>query len=90
MSDVRQANLGDHVIFTDPKGNDHHALVQTVWTNPTINVLFVSSDENRRDSYGRQVEHATSVPHVSCVTVHGFYWRHPDEQKNEYVPPQQV
>lgn len=122
----RELEIGNHVIFTDAKGRDHHALVQCihdtvnedgVWTTkmphageapdrqedpekleeflnrpyrnnefgPLINLVIVSGDERRQDSYGRQTEHVTSLVHKSDG-VHGFYWRWPDEDKNPRRP----
>ena len=86
----RQVNIGDSVIFHDPKGRAHNALVTTVWSPEMVNVVFVSGDDSRQDSYGRQTERATSLPHKSQSTVHGYYWRFADEEPNEYVPPQAV
>jgi hypothetical protein len=81
---------GEFVIYHDPKGQPHNALVTTVhsnWKNPCINVVIVSSDETRRDGYGRQIERVTSVSHASHVSAHGNYWRRPDEQPNAYQAP---
>jgi len=85
---MQKANVGDVVIWCDPSGRDHNALVQCVWSETCINVLFISPDENRQDSYGRQIEHATSCQHVSLVKVHGCYWRWPSDEKRSYVPPE--
>jgi hypothetical protein len=89
MKEFKEPQVGDVVIWTDSLGKDHNALVQTRWTGSTINVCFLSSDESRTDSYGRQIEHATSCIHVSKADVYGFYWRWPGEEKNEYKKPEQ-
>jgi hypothetical protein len=75
----RERKVGTHVIFVDSRGNPLDALV-TAWHSETcINVVFVSSDELRRDNYGRQIEREpTSVCHVS-QNPHGNYWKWPDE-----------
>lgn len=87
---TRKVSIGDHVIWCDAEGYDFNALVQAVWSQACINVVFVSGDDKRQDSYGRQVEHATSCQHVSQSGVHGFYWRFPEEEKNPYKRPEQV
>lgn len=87
---MRKPYVGCHVIWTDAVGVDHDALCQCVWSDTCINLVFVSGDENRKDGYGRQIEHQTSCTHVSNMGVHGFYWRWSDEEKNGYTPPQAV
>lgn len=87
---MRTPEIGGHVVWTDSQGVDHNALIQCVWSNTCINLVFVSGDENRKDSYGRQLEHATSCTHATSNGVHGFYWRWPEEAKNGYTPPQAV
>lgn len=87
---MKKPEVGDHVIWVDSRGGNHNALIQTVWSDTCINVVFISGDENRKDSFGRQIEHATSCTHVSRMSVHGFYWRWPEEPDNPYVPPQQT
>jgi len=92
--------VGDVVVWCDPKGRDHHALVTANWGakpthpaeyGPVINVVFVSGNETELDSYGRQIARETSVSHARCPgTPHGRYWRWPAEDRNEYVPPSSV
>ncbi len=83
-----RAKLGDVVIYTDSRGIDHMAVVTCVWTDLCINVCFVSMDETRHDSYGRQIERETSVQHVSIADVHGRYYRLIGQEKRGYTPPQ--
>jgi hypothetical protein len=73
------ARSGAHVIFVDSQRKPHDALV-TAWHGETcINVVFVSSDELRKDNYGRQIEREpTSVVHRSLNSF-GNYWHWPDE-----------
>ena len=67
--------VGDPVRFVDSKGVEFDALVQHVWTETCINLVFVSGDENRKDNYGRQVEHVTSLQSREVMKgVPGFYW----------------
>lgn len=86
----RKPSVGDAVIFHDPKGNPHNALVTTVWSETLVNVVFVSDDENRQDSYGRQIERSTSLMHASVMNVHGNYWRYADEEPRAYQAPAQT
>lgn len=82
MPVVRQS-----VLYTDSKGVDHEALVTAVWSKTCINVAYVSTDEDKRDSWGRQLERDSSVNHVSLVGAHGKYWRFKGESSREYAPP---
>lgn len=73
----RVLQVGDVVTYRDEYGVDHNALVQIVHGNTAqscINVVYLSSDETKRDSYGRQIEHATSVQKQSEFTAHGRYF----------------
>ena len=90
----REVHVGDVVVFHDPKGQAHNALViavfevnQYVEQNPLVNLVYASGDKSRQDSYGRQIERDTSVPHASDSGVHGYVWRHPDEPAPTYTPP---
>lgn len=80
----------------DVRGRQHNALITAVWvifhddSQQCVNLVHVSSDENRQDDYGRQIERPTSVEHVSRKAVHGMYFRLPDEPVNEYVEPEEV
>ncbi len=54
---------------------------------PMVNIVFVSTDENRQDPCGRQTEIETSIYHVSMASAHGNYWRFAEEADREYVAP---
>ena len=77
--------IGDHVVVTDPVGKQHNGLVTAVWGNdddptPTINVLYVSDDPNKHDSYGRQIDRdMTSTQHKSKTSAPGRFWQLPEE-----------
>lgn len=86
----KMLHVGDVVIFHDDRGRQHNALITAVWSQQCVNLVHVSSDENRQDDYGRQIERPTSVEHVSRKAVHGMYFRLPDEPVNEYVEPEEV
>jgi hypothetical protein len=46
---------------------------------PVVNVVFVSSDESKQDSYGRQLERATSAGHISANSAKAYCWKFPHE-----------
>jgi hypothetical protein len=87
----RNYEVGQHVIFVDPKGRHRHALVTIWWKDPNVepytseagepgcNLIIVSDDEKKNDTFGRQTEHETSVVHESSQPAHGNYWCWPDE-----------
>jgi len=92
MSEQRLVNVGEPVIFHDPKGNPFNALVTAVWSQlPTgcINLVMVQDDESMQDQYGRQIVRQTSVSHQSANNVHGYNWRFIDEEPNPYIAPVQ-
>ena len=85
---------GKHVIFIDEDRRRLHALVthwhdggdgrdkymETYKQECCINLVFVSSDQARGDTYGRQTQHASSVVHIGQQPlVHGYCWCWPDE-----------
>lgn len=76
--------IGDAVTFVDRQGKPRRALVTAVFSSypgrategyPALNVVIVSDDEKRDDSYGRQIEHETSIPHQGNQAAHGYYWQ---------------
>jgi len=82
--------VGDVVIYHDERGVAHNALLTSAWEgteNPTVNLVYVSSDPDMHDSYGRQIKRESSVIHVSTSTVHGRYWRRPLESPIPYKAP---
>lgn len=75
---------GDPVVYVDEVGVEHHALVTAVWTGmglpkpdhqPGCNLVFVSSDPAKGDTYGRQIERRTSVSHQEAQMAPGNYWK---------------
>lgn len=85
----REAKVGDHVIWVDSLGRQCNALVTTVWNPKLVNLVFVSLDENKKDQYGRQIEHATSCSYKAEYHAHGYYWMWPGDEPIPYNPPQQ-
>lgn len=88
---MKKPILGGTVVYCDPVGHDHGALITAVWSDTCINVVFVSGDPNKGDTYGRQIERETSVTHASCPgQAHGRYWRFEDEPRNPVKAPDAV
>lgn len=83
----RMPDLAQAVIFCDTKGQDHYALVTTVWGPTCVNLLYVSDDPTKKDQYGRQIERPSSVPHGSSAGAHGYYFRFLDEEKKVAQAP---
>lgn len=71
--------VGQSVIFVDPTGKKHTAVVTADWSTKTfpvgaLNVVYVSDDPTKGDTYGRQIERATSVPHKDNQSAFGYFW----------------
>ena len=79
---TEKRSVGDQVIFSDPLGRDHPALVTAVWSETCVNLVFVSGDETRKDQYGRQLERQSSCVHGSQMHTHGNYWYMANEEPN--------
>jgi hypothetical protein len=87
--EANQVRVGDAVVYVDPRGIERSALVTAVWglwhnvpeatPEPSLNLVYVSEDESRTDSYGRQTAHATSTPHRGQQAAPGNYWKRPTE-----------
>ena len=75
----RNPKMGEAVVYVDPVGQAHPAIVTQPWSKDCVNVAFVTRDDKRRDPYGQQIERSTSLMHQSVVPVHGNYWRYVDE-----------
>ncbi len=67
--------IGDPVIFTDEVRRDHNAIITAVWGPDCINLVFVSPDESKTDSYGRQIDRSTSVSRYSETNNFGRCFR---------------
>jgi uncharacterized membrane protein len=82
MEQTRELHVGDVVVYHNPVAKRFNAIVTAVWSKTCINVVIVSGDETKTDSYGRQIERVTSLMHKTVTTVHGNYWRFEDEEPN--------
>lgn len=69
-----EVKIGDVVTYKDEHSVDHNALVIHVHSENCINLLYLSGDESKSDSWGRQIERASSVQRQSDVTAHGRYF----------------
>jgi hypothetical protein len=72
-------DIGDSVSYWTPEREEVMALVTRAYspshgTDPSVNLVFVSPDENSTDQYGRQIKRATSVPHQSNQHAPGNFW----------------
>jgi hypothetical protein len=89
-------NEGDHVIVFDSHGQKHNGIVTRIHTAygmspeehrekysawPCINVVFVSDDPERTDSYGQQIERYSSFSHRAPGMPNGMNFLWPDEEK---------
>lgn len=79
----RMPKVGEPVVYVNPVGLAHPALVTAAWGPTCINLVHVSSDAQKGDTYGRQTERQTSCSHASVVPVWGNYWRFADEAPKE-------
>jgi hypothetical protein len=88
---VRTYDHNSSIVYVDPQGVAHSALVTQWWNGdtpveaymsahgePGCNLVYVA-DKAKRDPYGTQIERATSVVHKSKQPAHGNYWAWPDE-----------
>ena len=64
--------------ITKFKEHGTETLIEQV-TNPCVNVLMVSPDTKREDSYGRQIERQTSCSHFSSSSAWGMFYCLPEE-----------
>jgi hypothetical protein len=86
---MKTVKVGDAVQVVDENGIEHTGLVTANWQNMAgeatydetqpvyiaLNVVFVSADSTKTDSYGRQTEHLSSCMHRSVAgTCPGRYW----------------
>lgn len=75
---VDGAGWDSQEVFGNPK--NHRADGSAIEVGePGCNLVFCSGDPARRDSCGRQTEHATSVVHKSLQSAPANYWCWPDE-----------
>lgn len=94
MGKPREPQVGDHVIYFDPLRRELNAILTAVhgevsggpvegypeqgWHTPCVNLVFVTPETDKTDSWGRQTDHASSCVHASDQRV-GYYWCWPEE-----------
>jgi hypothetical protein len=71
--------VGEVVVYTDEVGVEHDALVTAYWAGDrpdgALNLLYVTKDNSKTDSYGNQIERASSVSRENPnTTAHGRFW----------------
>ena len=82
LKDSTQEDVGKHVIFTDPVGREHDALIIAVHGPQCINPVYVDDDTNQTDNYGRKLnKQYTSCSHGNQVQAHGNFWTWPGEKR---------
>ena len=88
---TRELHVGDVVIYYNPVGKPFIALVTAVWSKTCLNVVIISPDESKTDTYGRQIERYTSLGWLGMGgQVYGNNWGFLDEQPNPIVAPLQT
>lgn len=83
----REFKIGSQIVFIDALRKEHNALITQVWGTadvannyyPACNVVWVSGDDAKTDPYGRQLERATSIVHISMNSAGAMCWKWPDE-----------
>lgn len=79
----RKYEVGQDVVYVDGTARRHQALITAWWRaqgrEPSANLVFVSGDPAKEDTFGRQIERETSVPHRSHQVAPGKFWCWPDE-----------
>ena len=80
---MKTLKMGGPVIYVDHRGVERDALVTQIWgpvddlenNPPSINLVYVSGDEDKDDSWGRQIDRDSSVVHEKHQGAHGNKWR---------------
>lgn len=80
MAERKQLKVGEVVVYVDSFRAEHLALVTSVFRSSGeypdgCNLVYVSADESKTDTYGRQVERQTSVCHISVNPGNGNCWK---------------
>ena len=80
--EATQDDVGAHIIFVDPVGARHDALITAVWGTSCLNCVFVVKDPKATDNYGRKTtKQYTSIMHGNIQQAHGNYWLWPGEER---------
>jgi len=77
-SDDRDAWLGAQLVNQENWAKQEPS-VEIPFSETCCNLVWISGDEMRKDSYGRQLIRESSVVHKGSQPAHGNYWLWPDE-----------
>lgn len=80
MTDEKHLKVGEVVVYVDPFKRDHLALVTAVFrgmsgTRDGCNLVYVTQDESKTDTYGGQIERQSSVAHISANPAQANCWK---------------
>lgn len=78
MAEGESRKIGEAVIYVDEYKREHFALLTAVHGSgekPCVNLVYVSSDPNKHDTYGRQVERFSSCVHISNNGAQANCWK---------------
>lgn len=70
--------IGEAVIYVDEFKREHFALLTAVHgesDNSAVNLVYVSSDATKSDTYGRQIERNSSCVHISVNSAKANCWK---------------
>lgn len=73
--------VGQVVKYRDENGKDHDALITAIHGTTgtdSVNLVYVSEDESRTDSYGQQMIRDCSVVHADFQNANGKFWFLPE------------
>lgn len=90
MTEQKKQDVGDVVIYVDPVGRQHNALVTIWWGKDCCNLIYVVDDSHKQDTYGRQTQHATSVSRKREGRPHGYYFMEVGDEPLPYTPPSAI
>lgn len=76
----KRLKIGEAVVYVDTFKQEHLALVTSVFSGMSdtadgCNLVYVSGDSTKTDTYGRQLERACSVPHISSNPAQANCWK---------------
>jgi hypothetical protein len=74
---------GDKVIYIDDLKKEHNSLVTSIHSgekNPSINIVYVGTNESKQDMYGQELERDTSVVHIDDQSAYARCWLRESEK----------
>ena len=76
---MREPKIGERVVYIDTLRKKHEALVTAEHGSTCINLVYVSNDKMKHDTYGRQIERECSCVHLSGNEAKANCWSYPEE-----------